>query len=142
MPIDYFRGQGGFGEGPYGGLHRHRVASAPQYFVSYPAAYGVGNYGAGGYGIGGPFESTGTTYGQGPYGAGGYGGGDNIGNLYGNVDGQNKVFTIRNVAKRMRVFLNGLAQTINYDVAVGPEVVVFLKTIPQPGDIILVQAWL
>lgn len=127
MPIDYFRGQGGYGEGGYGGYSRRRVSSPPQYFVSYPAGYGIGDYGVGEYGVG-PLESTGT--------------GGNIGNLFGNVDGVNRVFLTRCIARRMRVSLNGIWQTLNFDVSVGPESIVFLGTIPQPGDSILVQAWL
>lgn len=142
MPIDFFRGDGGYGESGYGGYSRRRVSSPPQYFVSYPAGYGTGNYGQGIYGVGGPYESTGTTYGQGGFGQGGFGGSANIGNLYGNVDGTNRVFVTRCIAKRMRVWLNGVGQTLNFDVSVGPESIVFLRTIPQPGDSILIQAWL
>ncbi len=142
MSIDYFRGQGGYGESGYGGYSRRRTDSAPQYFVSYPAGYGVGGYGEGGYGIGGPFESTEPGYGVLNYGIGPYGTSNQVGNLYGSVDGINKIFLTRVVAKRIRVFLNGVAQTQNYDIAVGPEVVVFLKIAPPPDSIILVQAWL
>lgn len=142
MPIDYFRGDGPYGAGGYGGYSRRKIASGPQYFVSYPAGYGIGGYGIGEYGVG-PLEPTGNGYGVPLYGTGGYGGGDgSIGNLYGPVDGVNRTFVTRCIAKRMRVWLNGVFQTQNLDVGVGPGSIVFLKIAPEEGSIIVAQAWL
>lgn len=39
MPIDYFRGQGLYGEYLYGGYYHHMVDSPPQYFASPSAAF-------------------------------------------------------------------------------------------------------
>lgn len=57
--------------------------------------------------------------------------------IMGGVDGRNNLFTWGVQIPRGQIFRNGILQTLNADVVMGPTAMVFLPgAIPQPGDVI------
>ena len=62
--------------------------------------------------------------------------------IFGVMDGVNRIFTWGVVLRRADVFRNGVLQTLNVDVCVGPTSMTFLPgSEPQPGDILTMRGW-
>lgn len=62
--------------------------------------------------------------------------------IFGVMDGVNPLFTWQVAIRRGDVMRNGLRQTLNVDVCVGPTSMKFLPgSIPQPGDVITMWGW-
>lgn len=99
-----------------------QLSNVPQDFstahLMVPSGYGMGGYNEGPYGFV-VLDST----------------------ILGPVDGINKIFTISAYARRMRVFWNGVLQTQNYDVAVGGNSILFLRSTPNVGDTVTAEVW-
>lgn len=64
------------------------------------------------------------------------------GTLIGNVNGVNNTFIFQVYCHRARVFRNGVLQTQNVDVGVGPTAIKFSPgSIPQLGDIVTILGY-